>query len=155
MSNQYITSEISKIMKDKKIPYPLNNAMVAAWIMGHFKGINLKVLDVKHCSSLVDYFILGSATNSTQAQAMAEETKVPLKQYFSNLPEDSNEWALKWDGEWHITYEVFRDLGFAFAGVLILIYILVVGWFQSMITPLMLRQGRFRKALTLTGGLPY
>jgi multidrug efflux pump subunit AcrB len=45
---------------------------------------------------------------------------------------------LKWDGEWHITYEVFRDLGIAFAAVLVLIYILVVGWFQSLITPLVI-----------------
>ena len=47
-------------------------------------------------------------------------------------------YAMKWDGEWHITYEVFRDLGIAFAAVLILIYILVVGWFQSFMTPLMI-----------------
>jgi multidrug efflux pump subunit AcrB len=43
---------------------------------------------------------------------------------------------MKWDGEWYITYEVFRDLGLAFAAVLILIYILVVGWFQSFRTPI-------------------
>ncbi len=43
--------------------------------------------------------------------------------------------SLKWDGEWHITYEVFRDLGVAFAVVLVLIYILVVGWFRSFRTP--------------------
>jgi multidrug efflux pump subunit AcrB len=42
---------------------------------------------------------------------------------------------MKWDGEWHISCEVFRDLGLAFAAVLILIYILVVGWFQSFKTP--------------------
>ena len=45
---------------------------------------------------------------------------------------------MKWDGEWHITYEVFRDLGIAFAAVLILIYVLVVGWFQSFVTPLII-----------------
>ncbi len=43
--------------------------------------------------------------------------------------------AMKWDGEWHITYEVFRDLGAAFAAVLVLIYVLVVGWFRSFKTP--------------------
>src|SRR5512138_820507 len=43
---------------------------------------------------------------------------------------------MKWDGEWHISYEVFRDLGLAFAAVLILIYILVTGWFQSFLIPL-------------------
>jgi multidrug efflux pump subunit AcrB len=51
-------------------------------------------------------------------------------------PFDSSSYAMKWDGEWHITYEVFRDLGIAFAAVLILIYIRVVGWFQSFDTPL-------------------
>jgi multidrug efflux pump subunit AcrB len=45
---------------------------------------------------------------------------------------------MKWDGEWHITYEVFRDLGLAFAAVLVLIYILVVAWFQSFKTPLII-----------------
>jgi multidrug efflux pump subunit AcrB len=45
---------------------------------------------------------------------------------------------MKWDGEWHITYEVFRDLGLAFAVVLVLIYVLVVGWFQSFVTPLVI-----------------
>lgn len=51
-------------------------------------------------------------------------------------PTDSSQYAMKWDGEWHITLEVFRDLGIAFAAVLVLIYILVVGWFQSFKTPL-------------------
>ncbi len=43
--------------------------------------------------------------------------------------------ALKWDGEWHITIEVFRDLGSAFAAVLVLIYVMMVGWFRSFLTP--------------------
>jgi len=60
----------------------------------------------------------------------------PLDIYNTRLPFDSSKYAMKWDGEWHITYEVFRDLGIAFAAVLVLIYILVVGWFQSFVTPL-------------------
>jgi multidrug efflux pump subunit AcrB len=59
-----------------------------------------------------------------------------LEIYNTRLPFDSSKYAMKWDGEWHITYEVFRDLGIAFAAVLVLIYILVVGWFQSFVTPL-------------------
>ena len=43
------------------------------------------------------------------------------------LPTDTTPYAMKWDGEWHITYEVFRDMGIAFAAVLVLIYVLVVG----------------------------
>jgi multidrug efflux pump subunit AcrB len=44
--------------------------------------------------------------------------------------------AMKWDGEWHITIEVFRDLGLAFGAVLILIYVLMVGWFRSFLIPI-------------------
>lgn len=54
----------------------------------------------------------------------------------ATMPSTTLEPALKWDGEWHITIEVFRDLGMAFAAVLLLIYILMVGWFQSLLTPL-------------------
>jgi multidrug efflux pump subunit AcrB len=53
-------------------------------------------------------------------------------------PADTERVSLKWDGEWHITLEVFRDLGLAFAGVLILIYVLVVGWFESFTVPLVI-----------------
>jgi len=61
-----------------------------------------------------------------------------IEQHMAALPTDSEHYAVKWDGEWHITYEVFRDLGIAFAAVLILIYGLVVGWFQSFVTPLVI-----------------
>ncbi|MGE3401920.1 MAG: efflux RND transporter permease subunit [Vicinamibacterales bacterium] len=53
-------------------------------------------------------------------------------------PIDTTKYAMKWDGEWHITYEVFRDLGLAFAAVLVLIYILVVWWFESFTVPLVI-----------------
>jgi multidrug efflux pump subunit AcrB len=54
----------------------------------------------------------------------------------AHLPFTDQEPALKWDGEWHITLEVFRDLGLAFSAVLGLIYLLMVGWFRSFVTPL-------------------
>ncbi len=54
----------------------------------------------------------------------------------ASLPFTDRQPALKWDGEWHITLEVFRDLGLAFAAVLVLIYVLMVGWFRSFLTPL-------------------
>jgi len=59
-----------------------------------------------------------------------------LEVFNAQQPFDSSRYAMKWDGEWHITIEVFRDLGLAFAAVLLLIYILVVGWFQSFSTPI-------------------
>ena len=61
-----------------------------------------------------------------------------IEQHMAAQPFDAGRYAMKWDGEWHITYEVFRDLGIAFGAVLILIYALVVGWFQSFVTPLVI-----------------
>ncbi len=58
-----------------------------------------------------------------------------LAVFHLNQPFDDQEPSLKWDGEWHITLEVFRDLGLAFAAVLVLIAMLMVGWFRSYITP--------------------
>jgi multidrug efflux pump subunit AcrB len=61
-----------------------------------------------------------------------------LDVFNATQPFDTSKYAMKWDGEWHITIEVFRDLGLAFAAVLLLIYVLVVGWFQSFKTPLLI-----------------
>ncbi len=58
-----------------------------------------------------------------------------IEQNLARQPFDTSRYSMKWDGEWHITYEVFRDLGIAFAAVLVLIYVLVVGWFESFLTP--------------------
>jgi len=69
---------------------------------------------------------------------MAMPEGYSIAQWTSRQPFDDSRYAVKWDGEWHITYEVFRDLGIAFAAVLVLIYVLVVGWFQSFITPLVI-----------------
>lgn len=69
----------------------------------------------------------------------------------THMPESSRQYALKWDGEWHITYEVFRDMGAAFGVVVLLIYVLVVGWFGSFVTPLIIMAPI---PLTLIGILP-
>ncbi len=61
-----------------------------------------------------------------------------IEQHTASLPGSDRKYAMKWDGEWHITYEVFRDMGLAFAVVLVLIFILVVGWFQSFSTPMVI-----------------
>ena len=74
-----------------------------------------------------------------------------IAQYSATMPPDSEKLAMKWDGEWHITIEVFRDLGIAFAAVLVLIYVLVVGWFKSFVTPLVIMAPI---PLTLVGILP-
>ncbi len=61
-----------------------------------------------------------------------------LEQHMTGMPSSDKRFSMKWDGEWQITYEVFRDMGIAFAVVMVLIFILVVGWFKSFTTPLVI-----------------
>jgi len=75
-----------------------------------------------------------------------------VRQYSdTSMPQGTSRYSMKWDGEWNITVEVFRDLGLAFAAVLVLIYVLVVGWFKSFTTPLVIMAPI---PLTLVGILP-
>ena len=74
-----------------------------------------------------------------------------INRYNAVQPDQLDETAIKWDGEWQITIEVFRDLGLAFAAVLLLIYVLVVWWFESFTVPLVIMAPI---PLTLIGILP-
>jgi len=71
------------------------------------------------------------------AEEMQKE-RIVFQQYSTHQPFSTAEYSMKWDGEWYITYEFFRDLGLAFAIVLLLIYILLVSWFQSFTMPLVI-----------------
>jgi len=88
-------------------------------------------------------------------QKKVEKLNLPegykLKQFNIVQPWLENKYTMKWDGEWHITIEVFRDMGIAFAAVLVLIYVLVVAWFKNFITPLIIMAPI---PLTLVGILP-
>lgn len=79
------------------------------------------------------YAILGL---NDKIEAMKLPEGYALERYVATQPFLTDKYSMKWDGEWHITYEVFRDLGLAMLVVLVLIYMLVVGWFQSFKTPL-------------------
>lgn len=61
-----------------------------------------------------------------------------LKEEYTHQPDFEDEYTLKWDGEWQITYEVFRDLGIAFVAVIVIIYMLIVGWFQDFKVPIVM-----------------
>lgn len=67
---------------------------------------------------------------------ISEKIKYPTQT--AELPWNTSIPSIKWDGEWFITYEVFRDLGAAFAVVMVLIYVLVLGWFKSYTIPLII-----------------
>ncbi len=94
-------------------------------------------------------YAIGKLGDKISALKIPEGYKI--EQFTAMQPPDSKKLAIKWDGEWHITYEVFRDLGLAFAAVLALIYVLVVGWFKSFKTPLVIMAPI---PLTLVGILP-
>ncbi len=61
-----------------------------------------------------------------------------ISDLYMGQPEDESNFTVKWDGEWQITLEVFRDLGIAFMVVIIIIYMLIVGWFQNFKTPIVM-----------------
>jgi multidrug efflux pump subunit AcrB len=81
------------------------------------------------------YAILGM---TEKLQAMNVPAGYSVSELYMNQPEDESDFTVKWDGEWQITLEVFRDLGAAFLVVIIVIYMLIVGWFQNFKTPIVM-----------------
>jgi len=94
------------------------------------------------------YVIMGLRS---KIDKLAEKTGIPIQQYFTRQPNVPGQTAIKWDGEWQVTYEVFRDMGIAFAIVMILIYLILVAWFESFLIPLIIM---IPIPLTLVGILP-
>ncbi|MFN3422854.1 MAG: efflux RND transporter permease subunit, partial [Armatimonadota bacterium] len=84
------------------------------------------------------YAILKLNKRLKEELRLPDDSQTTIEIWNIRQPFTTDKWAIKWDGEWHITYEVFRDLGISFAAVLILIYILVVGWFRDFLTPLVI-----------------
>ena len=95
--------------------------------------------------------VYGILNMNERIEAIETPTGSKLEVMSTHMPDNSQQYAMKWDGEWHITYEVFRDMGMAFAIVVLLIYVLVVGWFGSFVTPLVIMAPI---PLTLIGILP-
>ena len=125
------------------------------------EGVEDKTIYHKNLKRVV--YVTGDVAGTAESPAYAilrmkekiQELKLAegyeLKQYASVQPWLEDRYSMKWDGEWHITYEVFRDLGIAFGAVLVLIYILVVAWFRNFVAPLIIMAPI---PLTLVGILP-
>ncbi len=75
----------------------------------------------------------------------------PIEQYMINQPDNPYQYSLKWDGEWQVTYETFRDMGIAYSVGLLMIYLLVVAQFKSYSVPLVIMAPI---PLTVIGVLP-
>jgi multidrug efflux pump subunit AcrB len=81
------------------------------------------------------YAILGM---KEKLQQMEIPKGYKINELYMESPSDESDFTVKWDGEWQITLEVFRDLGAAFVVVIIIIYMLIVGWFQNFKTPIVM-----------------
>ena len=71
-------------------------------------------------------------------ETLSPELQEPIQQYLINQPENPYQYSLKWDGEWQVTYETFRDMGLAYSVGLLMIYLLVVAQFRSYTVPLII-----------------
>ena len=81
------------------------------------------------------YAILGM---NEKLQKMKLSKGYKVNELYMDQPTDESDFTVKWDGEWQITLEVFRDLGIAFLVVIVIIYMLIVGWFQNFKTPMVM-----------------
>ena len=116
MANEFLQIEVNKISQDGRWAFPLNLAMTAAYVMAHFKGENLKILDMTNKSSLCDFNILATAQNVMQARSMADELASQFRAIGTNVRSmegyGSADWILIDTGDVivHIFQEGTRDL---------------------------------------------
>ena len=129
---------------DKSIYH--KNLMPVTYVIGDVAGVVespvYAILKMNQALKKLDAREFGGAPSTVSARTAAPSQQAetvlgaPIRIYNYHMPFSDQQPSMKWDGEWHITIEVFRDLGMAFAAVLVLIYILMVGWFKSFLTPL-------------------
>ena len=115
---------VERVIEDKSIHH--KNLMPVTYVIGDVAG------EVESPGYAI--FAMNRALRLLDAREFGG-SGAGLAIYNAQQPFTDHEPALKWDGEWQITLEVFRDMGLAFAAVLVLIYVLMVGWFRSFVTP--------------------
>ncbi|CAN5860593.1 efflux RND transporter permease subunit [soil metagenome] len=99
-------------------------------------GVNYVVGDM---AGAVDSPLYGMFAMRSEIANIVTPGGNPLEEFFIHAPSDPyRSFSLKWDGEWQVTYETFRDMGAAYAVGLVLIYLLVVAQFGSYLTPLII-----------------
>jgi len=104
----------------------------------YHKNLQPVVYVLGDVSGRVESSVYAMLNLQPQINQLVPATGATIQTYLTEQPQTTETYAIKWDGEWQVTYEVFRDLGIAFAVVLLLIYALMVGWFQSFATPLVI-----------------
>jgi multidrug efflux pump subunit AcrB len=135
-------------IKNLKVISQQGNAVPIGDLVTITKGIKEKSIYRKNQKRVV--YVTADMAGKLESPSYAmskisdrlKEVKLPigteLKEEYTKQPELEDNFTLKWDGEWQITYEVFRDLGIAFLVVIIIIYMLIVGWFQNFTVPIIM-----------------
>ena len=147
-SPEEVTIDLSVDQSFRSGPTPFKGQTLPSFEAGIVSAENvikpavMKKGEVLHRKNLqpVEYVLseLAGAEEAPVYGIFKLESKIPYPTQTAEVPWDTQITTVKWDGEWFITYEVFRDLGAAFAAVMILIYIMVVGWFRSFLVPLVI-----------------
>jgi len=148
-------------LKSLNVPSRTGNQIPLAELVNVREGVGEKMIYHKNLKNVT--YVIGDVADSEESPVYAimkvrdavKNLKLPegyeLRQYDAIQPWFDNAYAMKWDGEWQVTIEVFRDMGIAFAAVMVLMYILVVAWFRNFITPIIIMAPI---PLTLVGILP-
>jgi multidrug efflux pump subunit AcrB len=148
-------------LRSLNVPSRLGSQVPLSELVSVSEGVGEKTIYHKNLKNVT--YVIGDVAGTEESPVYAilkmkdavKSLKLPegyeLKQYDAVQPWLEDTYSMKWDGEWHITIEVFRDLGIAFAAVLVIIYILVVAWFRNFITPIVIM---VPIPLTLVGILP-
>jgi multidrug efflux pump subunit AcrB len=147
-------SEAERSSVDNILSLPVRGRDMRFIPLGEMMHVEESVIDPKitHKNLLPASYVLADVAGSIESPAFAIQRmwdKINalrpnggddpgLDIYFTRQPSNDSRYAIKWDGEMHVTYEVFRDLGLALAAALVLIYVLMVGWFNSYRTPLII-----------------
>ena len=148
-------------LRSLNVPSRTGSQVPLAELVSVREGVGEKTIYHKNLKNVT--YVIGDVAGTEESPVYAilkmkdavKNLKLPegyeLKQYDAVQPWLEDTYSMKWDGEWHITIEVFRDLGIAFAAVLVIIYILVVAWFRNFLTPIVIM---VPIPLTLVGILP-
>ncbi|MEO9021226.1 MAG: efflux RND transporter permease subunit [Ginsengibacter sp.] len=135
-------------LKNVTIVNPQGNSIPISEMVTVTKRVKEKNIYRKNQKRVV--YVIGDMAGKLESPSYAmsdiskklDSIKLPegytLNEEYTHPPESEDNFSLKWDGEWQITYEVFRDLGIAFMVVILIIYMLIVGWFQDFKVPVIM-----------------
>jgi len=155
--NKRNQSDVSSVMMSAR-----NGQLLSIGAMTHMQSSTLD-LPIYHKNLQKTAYVIAEVAGKSESPVyvimglrskidkLSEKTGIPIEQYFTRQPDVPGKTSVKWDGEWQVTYEVFRDMGIAFAIVMILIYLILVAWFESFLIPLIIM---IPIPLTLVGILP-